>query len=66
VADKTQRFSVETPAADAGWTVEQSRRNFDVVTKLINTATPETLSSCVHDAASPIRRFVSRVNRFFA
>src|SRR5688500_4443798 len=34
------RFSLETPASDAGWTVEQSRRNFDVVTKLINTASP--------------------------
>ncbi|MEW6321208.1 MAG: hypothetical protein AB1635_08965 [Acidobacteriota bacterium] len=36
------RFSLETPATDAGWTVEQSRRNFDVVTKLVNTAAPET------------------------
>ena len=35
------RFSLETPATDAGWTVEQSRRNFDVVTKLVNTANPE-------------------------
>ena len=26
------RFSLETPASDAGWTAEQSRRNFDVVT----------------------------------
>lgn len=34
------RFSLETPATDAGWTVEQSRRNFDVVTKLVNTASP--------------------------
>lgn len=39
---RPQRFSLETPATDAGWTVEQSRRNFDVVTKLINTANPET------------------------
>jgi hypothetical protein len=36
------RFSLETPATDAGWTAEQSRRNFDVVTKLINTADPES------------------------
>lgn len=35
------RFSLETPATDAGWTVEQSRRNFEVVTKLVNTADPE-------------------------
>jgi hypothetical protein len=34
------RFSLETPATDAGWTLEQSRRNFDVVTRLINTAAP--------------------------
>jgi hypothetical protein len=36
------RFTLETPATDAGWTVEQSRRNFDVVTKLVNTAAPAT------------------------
>jgi hypothetical protein len=36
------RFSLETPSTDAGWTVEQSRRNFDVVTKLVNTADPES------------------------
>jgi hypothetical protein len=36
------RFSLETPATDAGWTDEQSRRNFDVVTKLVNTADPES------------------------
>jgi cytochrome c5 len=36
------RFTLETPATDAGWTVEQSRKNFDVVTKLINTAAPAT------------------------
>lgn len=35
------RFSLETPATDAGWTVAQSRKNFDVVTKLVNTADPE-------------------------
>jgi hypothetical protein len=36
------RFTLETPATDAGWTVEQSRKNFDVVTRLINTASPAT------------------------
>lgn len=36
------RFSLETPATDAGWTVEQSRKNFDVVTRLVNTAAPAT------------------------
>jgi hypothetical protein len=36
------RFTLETPANDAGWTVEQSRKNFDVVTKLVNTASPAT------------------------
>jgi hypothetical protein len=36
------RFSLETPATDAGWTVEQSRRNFDVVTRLVNTSNPES------------------------
>ncbi|HXH24840.1 MAG TPA: hypothetical protein VNI78_06295 [Vicinamibacterales bacterium] len=35
------RFSLETPATDAGWTPEQSRTNFNIVTKLINTADPE-------------------------
>ena len=35
------RFSLETPSTDAGWTPEQSRRNFDVVTRLVNTADPE-------------------------
>jgi hypothetical protein len=35
------RFSLETPASDAGWTAAQSRKNFDVVTKLVNTADPE-------------------------
>ena len=38
---RPMRFNLETPATDAGWTVEQSRRNFDVVTKLVNTKTPE-------------------------
>src|SRR5688572_12304121 len=36
------RFSLETPATDAGWTAAQSQRNFDVVTKLVNTADPES------------------------
>jgi hypothetical protein len=36
------RFTLETPATDAGWTAEQSRKNFDVVTKLVNTAAPAT------------------------
>jgi hypothetical protein len=35
------RFSLQTPSTDAGWTIDQSRRNFDVVTKLVNTADPE-------------------------
>jgi hypothetical protein len=38
---RPMRFSLETPATDAGWTVEQSRKNFDIVTKLVNTQTPE-------------------------
>jgi hypothetical protein len=36
------RFSLTTPASDAGWSTEQSRRNFDVVTRLVNTADPES------------------------
>ena len=32
------RFSLETPATAAGWTPEQSRSNFVMLTKLINTA----------------------------
>ena len=36
------RFALETPATDAGWSVEQSRKNMDVVTKLINTKDPES------------------------
>ena len=36
------RFSLTTPATDAGWTAEQSQRNFEVVSKLINTADPES------------------------
>lgn len=36
------RFSLETPETTQGWTTEQSRRNFDVVTNLVNTADPES------------------------
>jgi hypothetical protein len=36
------RFSLETPETDAGWTDAQSRRNFDVVTRLVNTKDPES------------------------
>lgn len=36
------RFTLQTPSTDAGWTIDQSRRNFDVVTKLVNTADPES------------------------
>ena len=35
------RFGLETPSSAAGWTEEQSRRNFDMITQLINTADPE-------------------------
>lgn len=38
---RPMRFSLETPATEAGWTVEQSRKNFDIVTKLVNTQEPE-------------------------
>ena len=38
---RPMRFSLETPASDAGWTVEQSRKNFEIVTKLVNTKEPE-------------------------
>jgi len=38
---KPMRFSLETPATDAGWTAEQSRKNFEIVTKLVNTKNPE-------------------------
>jgi hypothetical protein len=31
------RFRLETPASDAGWTVEQSRRNLMMLTRLVNT-----------------------------
>lgn len=36
------RFALQTPATDAGWTPEQSRMNFDMLTKLIDTANPES------------------------
>ena len=36
------RFALATPATDAGWTVEQSRKNFDVVTQLVHTDAPAT------------------------
>ncbi|OFW16602.1 MAG: hypothetical protein A3H29_13860 [Acidobacteria bacterium RIFCSPLOWO2_02_FULL_67_21] len=36
------RFSLETPETTQGWTPAQSRRNFDVVTQVINTADPES------------------------
>ena len=35
------RFSLERPETNSGWTSEQSRRNFDVVSQLINTDDPE-------------------------
>jgi hypothetical protein len=35
------RFRLETPASDAGWTPAQSRRNFETLTKVVNTRTPE-------------------------
>jgi hypothetical protein len=36
------RFALETPATDAGWTAAQSRTNFEMITQLINTRSPET------------------------
>lgn len=35
------RFDLETPASDAGWTAAQSRQNFEMITQLVNTRTPE-------------------------
>ena len=35
------RFRLETPETDAGWTREQSRQNFEMLTRLVNTANPE-------------------------
>ena len=34
-------FALQTPATDAGWTQEQSRTNFDMLTTLVDTAKPE-------------------------
>ena len=34
------RFALQTPATDAGWTAEQSRRNFEMITQLVNTGNP--------------------------
>ena len=36
------RLALETPATNAGWTVEQSRRNIDIVGRVINTKDPES------------------------
>ena len=36
------RFSLETPETDSGWTLEQSRRNLDVVGQVVNTARPNS------------------------
>ena len=36
------RFQLETPATPAGWSAEQTRTNFEMITKLVNTASPET------------------------
>ena len=35
------RFDLETPASDAGWTPDQSRMNFAMITQLVNTRSPE-------------------------
>jgi len=35
------RFDLETPASDAGWTPDQSRMNFEMITQLVNTRSPE-------------------------
>jgi hypothetical protein len=35
------RFALQTPTSDAGWTEQQSRQNFEMITQLINTADPE-------------------------
>jgi hypothetical protein len=47
------RFSLETPATAAGWTPEQSRQNFNVITKLINTASPEASRLLLKPLAAP-------------
>jgi hypothetical protein len=36
------RFALEIPATDDGWTPEQSWRNFEMITQLVNTRTPES------------------------
>jgi hypothetical protein len=36
------RFQLETPSTPAGWTPAQTRQNFEMVTKLINTANAES------------------------
>jgi hypothetical protein len=35
------RFDLETPETDAGWTPAQSRKNFEMITALVNTRNPE-------------------------
>jgi hypothetical protein len=35
------RFALETPETDAGWTAAQSRKNFEMITALVNTRNPE-------------------------
>jgi hypothetical protein len=35
------RFRLEIPATDAGWTPDQSRRNLEMLTKVVNTSSPE-------------------------
>jgi hypothetical protein len=35
------RFALQTPASDAGWTPDQSRMNFEMLTKLVDTANPD-------------------------
>jgi hypothetical protein len=36
------RFRLEIPATDAGWTPDQSRRNLEMLTKVVNTSSPES------------------------
>ena len=36
------RFALQTPANDTGWTPDQSRMNFEMLTKLVDTANPES------------------------
>src|SRR5262245_49807867 len=35
------RFRLEIPATDAGWTSDQSSRNLEMLTKVVNTTSPE-------------------------